>query len=153
MATRFPMIVALLLSVAMPALSAPPPSETQIALRELAADMDNAWTAGDVDANAELFAEDATGRFGEDPLGEGREAIRAQFREFFTGRPAGLRHVTYIERIDSLTSELAQWDAEVRVERQGADGQWTALSRIRSVVLARHTADGWRVRMVRAFPL
>lgn len=122
-------------------------------LMKLAYRMDRAWTAADVEANAELFTADATARFGDDPLGSGREAIRNQFEGFFKDRPAGLRHVTAIDRIQSLAPGLAMWDAEVRVERRDDSGSWQVLTRIRNVTIAARQADGWRIQAVRAFPV
>jgi uncharacterized protein (TIGR02246 family) len=115
--------------------------------------MDQAWTAGDADANANLFASDATARFGEDPLGRGREAIRAQFQSFFKGRPIGLRHVTRVDYIEQIGPDLALWNAEVRVERQAATGRWESVTRIQNVTLAVRQPDGWRVKAVRAYPV
>ncbi|HYC95891.1 MAG TPA: SgcJ/EcaC family oxidoreductase [Sphingomicrobium sp.] len=120
---------------------------------QLAKRMDHAWTAGDANSNAQLFAPDATARFGDDPLGEGREAILIQFAGFFKDRPAGLRHVTNIERAERLTGDLAMWDAEVRVKRRQADGRWATLTRIRNVTIAVRQPDGWRIKTVRAFPV
>lgn len=122
-------------------------------LLRLAQHMDRAWTAGDAKGNAHLFAVDATARFGDEPLGEGRHAISQQFAGFFKDRPAGLRHVTRIERVEQLSHDLAMWDAEVRVERQQANGQWAALTRIRNVSLLVRQPDGWRIKAVRAFPV
>lgn len=141
------------LVLATPVLSANPSAKDRAALQQLAERMDRAWTAADADANAELFAGDATARFDADPLGQGREAIRNQFRAFFKDRPAGLRHVTAIERVELLAADLALWDAEVRVERRQAEGQWAVLTRIRNVTLAVRQPDGWRIRTVRAFPI
>lgn len=141
------------LFLAVPALAAKPSTGDQIALLQLAERMDHAWTAADSDANARLFALDATARFDTDPLGQGREAIRSQFKAFFEGRPAGLRHVTRIERIDLLAPDLAMWDAEVRVEREQPAGRWTTLTRIRNVTIAVRQQDGWRIRAVRAAPI
>jgi uncharacterized protein (TIGR02246 family) len=138
---------------AAPANSAEPSSIGRETLQALATSMDRAWTAADVDANAALFTVDATARFGDDPLGEGREAIRDQFRTFFQDRPAGLRHVTKIERVELLGPDLAAWDAEVRVERHQAAGEWETLTRIRNITIAVRQADGWRVKGVRAFPV
>lgn len=138
--------------VAAPAHSQEPLAADRQALLQLAERMDRAWGAGDANANAELFAVNATARFGDDPLGEGREAIRNQFRSFFTDRPAGLRHVTAVERIELLGPDRALWDAEVSVERQQAGG-WTTLTRIRNVTIAVREGDGWRVQAVRAFPV
>ena len=126
-------------------------SDRQAILR-LAEAMDRAWTAGDVNANAKLFTPNATARFGHEPLGQGREAIRLQFQAFFKDRPAGLRHVTRIEHIEQIGPDLAQWDAEVRVERRGLSGNWETVSRIHNVTLAVRQQDGWRVRSVRAHP-
>jgi len=141
------------LLLAAPALSAEPTPADRGALLQLAERMDRSWTAADVEANADLFANDASARFDADPLGVGREAIRRQFELFFKDRPAGLRHVTNIERIELLAPDLALWDAEVRVERQQANGQWATLTRIRNVTIAFRQADGWRVKAVRAFPV
>lgn len=138
---------------AAPAYSAEPRDADRQALSRLAEKMDGAWTAGDANANAELFASDATARFGNDPLGEGRDAIRSQFEGFFKDRPSGLRHVTAIERIEELAPNLATWDAEIRVERQQANGSWVILTRIRNITIAIRQPDGWRIQMVRAFPV
>ena len=139
--------------IAAPAISAEPSPGDRTALLQLAERMDQAWTVADADANAELFASDATARFDADPLGSGREAIREQFRAFFKDRPAGLRHVTNIERVELLAPGLALWDAEVRVERRQAAGDWMTLTRIRNVTLAVRQSDGWRIKAVRAFPI
>lgn len=151
------MIRALVLSaallVAAPGLAAEPSAEDRTALQQLAERMDEAWTMADAEANAELFAIDATARFDADPLGQGREAIRNQFRAFFKDRPAGLRHVTAVERVELLAVDLALWDAEVRVERRQATGEWATLTRIRNVTIAVRQPDGWRVRAVRAIPI
>ena len=135
------------------ALAAEPSPGDRAALLRLAERMDHAWTVADADANAELFASDATARFDADPLGSGREAIREQFRAFFKDRPAGLRHVTTIERVELLAPDFALWDAEVRVERRQAAGVWMTLTRIRNVTLAVRQFDGWRIKTVRAFPI
>jgi uncharacterized protein (TIGR02246 family) len=141
------------LAAAAPALTAEPPASDRIELQQLAEKMDRAWTAADADANAGLFATKATARFGEEPLGQGRDAIREQFRLFFKDRPAGLRHVTNIERIERLGPDLALWDAEVRVERRRSSGEWATLTRIRNISVVVRQADGWRIQAVRAFPV
>lgn len=151
------MIKALTIGVAIvlatPAHAAEPAPADQAALRHLAYRMDHAWTVADADANADLFAIDATARFGDDPIGAGREAIRRQFHAFFKDRPAGLRHVTKIERMEQLGPNLVMWDAEVSVERSQGDQDWTTLTRIRNVTLVARRPDGWRIQAVRAFPV
>jgi uncharacterized protein (TIGR02246 family) len=122
-------------------------------LQQLARSMDDAWTAGDANANAQLFAIDATARFGEDMLAHGRADIRDQFVGFFKDRPAGLRHVTKIERVEQLDPDFAIWDAEIRVERQEPAGQWATLTRIRNVTVVVRQAEGWLIKAVRAFPV
>lgn len=146
-----PMAVAVSMAAQAPAAELAPADRQQ--LIQLAQRMDNAWTAGDADANAQLFAVDATARLGDDPLGEGRQAIVDQFQGFFKDRPAGLRHVTLVERIEQLADALAMWDAEVRVDRQQADGRWATLTKIRNVTIAVRQPDGWRIKAVRAFPV
>jgi uncharacterized protein (TIGR02246 family) len=141
------------LVVVTPAFSAEPSRDDRAALLQLAQRMDRAWTVADADANAELFASGATARFDADPLGQGREAIRQQFQAFFKDRPSGLRHVTAIERVELLASDLALWDAEVRVARRQATGGWATLTRIRNVTIAVRQRDGWRIQAVRAFPV
>lgn len=139
--------------LASPANSAPASIEDRQLLEQLAKRMDHAWNDADVDANAALFTVDATARFGGDPLGEGREAIRNQFVTFFKDRPPGLRHVTTIERVEQLGPGLAMWDAEVRVERRRPTGEWEPLTRIRNVTVAERHPEGWQVRAVRAVPV
>ena len=141
------------MAVCAPASAADVESSDRQQLLQLAQRMDDAWTAGDAGANAQLFATDATARFGEEALAEGRDAIRRQFMGFFKDRPAGLRHVTNIERAERLADDLAMWDAEVRVERQQADGQWVTVTRIRNVSLVVRQPDGWVIKAVRAFPV
>ena len=149
----FRMLLLSMVLLASPAAASEPSSADGQAIVQLAERMDAAWTVGDAEANAILFASDATARFGNDPLGEGREAIRRQFQGFFEDRPAGLRHVTKIERVEQLAPNLALWDAEVRVERRQAAGGWTTLTSIRNVTLVVRQAEGWRVKAVRAFPV
>lgn len=147
------LIVGAALAAAAPVQAAEPSPVDQLALRQLANRMDQAWTAADADANAELFAYDATARFAAEPIGAGRDAIRDQFRTFFKDRPAGLRHVTSIERIEQLAANLVMWDAEVRVEGKQANGEWATLTTIRNVTLVARQPDGWRIQTVRAFPI
>ena len=139
------MAAAIALSVATQSSAAEVEPADRQQLLQLAQRMDRAWTAGDANANAVLFAADATARFGSEPLGEGRDSIRQQFEGFFKDRPAGLRHVTSIERVDQLTNDLVMWDAEVRVEHQQGDGHWATLTRIRNVSLVARQPDGWRI--------
>lgn len=150
--TQF-LLVSFALAAAAPVPAAEPATADRQELLQLARQMDEAWTDRDATANAALFAQDATARFEDEPLGEGREAIRQQFAGFFNDRPAGLRHVTMIERIEPLSADHALWDAEVRVERRGADGNWATLTRIRNVTVAVRLPIGWRIKSVRAFPL
>lgn len=145
------MAVAFTMATQAPAVDLAPADNQE--LLQLARRMDHAWTAADAQANAQLFAVDATARLADDPLGDGREAILNQFKDFFKDRPAGLRHVTKIERIEQLAGDLAMWDAEVRVERQQPDGQWAALTTIRNVTIVVRQPDGWRIKAVRAFPV
>ena len=150
---RLLLATALALTLASPAPAATLAPMDHHQLLQLAQGMDHAWTAGDANANAIFFAIDATARFGDDPLGLGQGAIRSQFEGFFKDRPAGLRHVTKIERIEQLSPDLAMWDAEVRVERQQEGGQWSTLTRIRNVTIVSRQSDGWRIKAVRAFPV
>ena len=145
--------VAFAISVASVAFAAEPAPADRQQLMQLAEQMDHAWTAGDAEANAQLFAVDATARFGNDRLASGREEILAQFQSFFNDRPQGLRHVTKIERVERLNHELAMWDAEVRVEGQRPPGQWVTLTTIRNVTIAARQREGWRIKSVRAFPV
>ena len=148
----FKMLLLPIALLASPAAATEPSPEDRQALLQLAERMDAAWTDGNADANAILFAGDATARFDDEPLGEGREAIRNQFQGFFKDRPPGLRHLTKIERIEQLAPDLALWDAEVSVERRETAGGWATLTSIRNVTLVVRQAEGWRVKSVRAFP-
>lgn len=145
--------LAFAISFASEAYAAEPAPADRQQLMQLAEQMDHAWTAGYAEANAQLFAVDATARFGNDRLASGREEILAQFQSFFNDRPQGLRHVTKIERVERLNHELAMWDAEVRVEGQRPPGQWVTLTTIRNVTIAARQREGWRIKSVRAFPV
>lgn len=149
----FRIVAALTLAVASAAHSADAAATDREALGQLAAQMDREWNEADADASAALFAVNASARFGEDPLSQGREAIRAQFRSFFKDRPSGLRHVTRIERIEQIDANHALWDAEVRVDRRQSSGEWRTLTRIRNVTVTVRQPDGWRIFAVRAVPL
>ena len=115
--------------------------------------MDREWNAANAEASAALFATGATARFGEDPLAEGRDAIRVQFQSFFKDRPPGLRHLTRVERIEQIGTDQMLWDAEVRIDREQPDGKWQTLTRIRNVTIAVRQPAGWRVLAVRAVPI
>lgn len=141
------------IALAAPVHAAQPSAADRAAFEQIAERMDEAWTAANADANAELFADDATAHFGDDLPGSGREQIRGQFQSFFKDRPAGLRHVTKIERIERLGSDFAMWDAEVRVERQLGGGGWETLTRIRNLTVVVRKPEGWRIQAVRAFPV
>lgn len=145
--------IAAALVAAAPANAADPSAADRHALLELAGRMDAEWTAANADASASLFAPDATARFGDDPLADGREAIRTQFRSFFADRPAGLRHLTRIDRVEQIGPDHALWDAEVLVDRRQPGGNWQTLTRIRNVTVAVRLTEGWRVLAVRAVPL
>lgn len=147
------LVIGATMAFAVPTPPSGPSAVDRRSIQQIAERMDRAWTAGDADANASLFAADATARFGDDPLGAGRDSIRGQFHSFFQGRPSDLRHVTNIERIELLAPNLALWDAEVRVERQQAGGHWMALTIIRNVTIVVRQPDGWRIKAVRAFPV
>ena len=148
-----PFLLAVAFASVVPADSSELAPADRHALLELASRMDSAWTAADAEANAELFTRDATARFGEDPLGQGRDEIRAQFKSFFKERPSGLRHLTTIERIEPIDRDRVLWDAEIRVEAKQPQGTWVSLTRIRNVTLAVRQPDGWRIHAVRAFPV
>ena len=144
---------ALAASIASGAYGSEPAPADRLQLTQLAEQMDRAWTEGNAQANARLFATNATARFGNDRLGIGKDAILAQLQSFFKDRPAGLRHVTRIERIERLAEDLALWDAEVRVEGQRPPGQWVQLTTIRNVTIAVRQREEWRIQSVRAFPV
>ncbi|HEV2569681.1 YybH family protein [Sphingomonas sp.] len=141
------------LAMAQLARAAEPSAVDRAALLALADKMDRAWTAADVNENSALFSADATARFGNDPLGEGREAIQDQFRTFFADRPPNLRHVTRIDHIELLSPDLAMWDAEVSVEQRQPSGAWLVQTRIQNLTLATRQPQGWKVRAVGAFPV
>lgn len=133
--------------------AAPPNQSDARALKKFGTDNDASWDAGDAQAISSRYAVDGTLRLGDSEIIEGRNAVRAHFQRAFANRPAGLHHVSHVERIDMVRSDLALAEAHVRVERANPDGSRTILREFHNVSLIARKNDAWRFRAIYAQPL
>jgi uncharacterized protein (TIGR02246 family) len=134
--------------------AAPPAPDDAAALAALARAADAAWDAADAKRMAALYGPEASLLVnGAGSIREGRGAVSAYFASSFAARPGAMRHVTELRQLDMLSADLALTDAAVRVEARQADGEWKVLRRFHTISVAERTAGGWRLRVVRAFPL
>lgn len=138
------------LLAAAPAFAQAPPAADQAALTALAAEADAAWNVKDADRMAANYADTGTLRLSGGQAIVGREAIRTVFKSNFAARQGVLRHITTIDRAELVDPDLALSDAAVRIEQQGADGQWKLVRSFRNVTLARREAGQWKLAAVRA---
>lgn len=144
---------AIVASMAAPAAAEAPAGLDMAALKALADAADSAWNDKDADRMAAAYDARGTLRLADGGEINGREAIRAFFRDNFARRREVFRHVTEIEAADLIRPDLALSDATVRVERQRPDGGWETVRRFRNLSLAVRGPDGWRLRAVRAQPV
>ncbi|NNM78037.1 SgcJ/EcaC family oxidoreductase [Sphingomonas sp. ID1715] len=119
-------------------------------VRQAAAAMDAAWDRADPAAMAALFADEATIQAGPNSVLEGRAAIHAFFKRDFDTRPALLRHVSELRRVDMITPDLALVDKVVRIEQQDSEGRWEALRTFLNATIMKRVTGVWKVRAVRA---
>ncbi|HYC04937.1 MAG TPA: SgcJ/EcaC family oxidoreductase [Azospirillaceae bacterium] len=142
-------LAALLLSGA--AQAAPPSEKDRAELAAVMVAADDAWNAKDADAMAGIYAED--GSIAITPNGQvfaGRETIRGLFTRNFAARKDEARHLSSTQHVDMLTPDLAQVDAQVRVEVKDAAGNWTLARYFVNTSVAVRQKDGWKIRTVRA---
>lgn len=150
MLTRATLAVTLAALMSFTAAIAAPPSDTDRQhLEELAHAADTAWDVGDAAALSNLYLPDATLVMAPREPVDGREAIRAYFEQSFAKRPANLRHVTVVRRIEMLAPDVAFVDTDVRLERRADDGSWPAIRRFANYTVAIRDGETWRVKEVR----
>lgn len=135
------------------ALAAPPSDTDRAALQQLAADLDRIWDGGDPAAVTALYAKDGSVRMDGRTIAQGQEAVRRYFEETIARRPANLRHVTVIEKLDLLTPDLALADSFVRIEQEQPGGGRRVLGEFRTPTIAIREDGKWRFRAVRAHRL
>lgn len=131
------------------ALAAPPSDSDRRQLEDLAHEADTVWDRGDATALAGLYTADATLVMAPREPVDGREAIRVYFEQSFAKRPANLRHVTVVRRIEMLAPDVAFVDTDVRLERRADDGSWPAIRRFANYTVAIRAGEAWRVKEVR----
>lgn len=115
----------------------------EMAVLELLRQMGAAWDAGDPDAFADLYAEDARvatpGTFS-----QGREQIRAFVTAGFAGPLKGTKSVERPQHIRFLADNVAIVDSLSGYTRPGEQGVQPSLERRATWVLSRSDA-GWLV--------
>lgn len=150
MLTRVTLVVTLAALMSFTAALAAPPSDTDRRhLENLAREADSAWDVGDAATLSGLYTTDATLVMAPREPVDGREAIRVYFEQSFAKRPANLRHVTAVRRIEMLAPDVAFVDTDVRLERRADDGSWPVVRRFANYTVAIRDGEGWRVKEVR----
>lgn len=133
--------------------AAPPSPADEAALRVLAASADEAWDLKDADLMAGYYATDATLLVGGLPEPQqGRAAIQTYFQRAFAQRTSVMRHISEFRALDMIGPDLAVTDLWVRVEAQQPDGGWKEVRRFNNLSMATREGDGWKLRVVRAYP-
>ncbi len=143
-----------LAAAACPAAAAPPAPADRAALETLARGADEAWNRRDAAAMSAHYAPDANLLFAgmAEPV-RGRGAIRGHFEKAFAARTGELRHITRITHLDLPRPGVAVSDADVVVERRGADGSWTPVRSFTNTSVAILEGRRWKLAAVRAQPV
>ena len=151
---RLPLLAALTWAAATAALAAAPTPADDKALRDLGAAADAAWDAKDAARMAMQYSPDASllvGGAGAEQ--QGRAAVADYYTRAFARRAGVMRHVSEIRGLQMLGTDLAVTDVFVRVEEKQPDGAWKLVRRFNNISLAAREADGWKLRVVRAYPI
>lgn len=129
------------------------PAADRTALIALAAQNDAAWGEKDVAAIKQQYTADGSLRVAPgSPVVVGRHSILEFFGKAFARRNGVYRHITVIDHLEPITSNLVLADGGVRVERQEADGRWSLVRTFRNVSVVAREAGEWKLRSVRAIP-
>lgn len=146
------LVAAFALAVASPAAAAGLTAQDEAALRTLAARGDAVWDAKDPAGMASLYDADATLLVGgASNMLTGRRAIAEYFDRAFAARQGALRHVTRLTAMNALSPDVVVNDALVDVEAR-RDGAWTVVRSFNNISIAERGPEGWRLKVVRAFP-
>lgn len=123
------------------------------ALEQLASANDAAWGAKDVATMASQYVANGSVRVSpQAPVIAGRDPVSDFFKQAFDRRQGVHRHITKLDHIDWITSDMALADASVRVERQEPDGSWSLVRTFRNITLSVREDKQWKLRSVRAIP-
>lgn len=120
------------------------------------ATIDAMWNARDAQRFSDVFAADGSFEFvdrGESL--EGRATIRQHFAERFPTFAPDLRHVTTVRDIRVIAPQVRTVDGKVEILRHAPAGGAapTVLRTFAIFAVMLHTADGWRIRELRAYQL
>jgi uncharacterized protein (TIGR02246 family) len=123
-------------------------------VRALWAALDQAWNGRQADRFGDLFTTDASFEIGGDAL-SGREAIQRGFSQRFAQLAPELRHRTTVKDFQALAPGLASVDAGVEIAREAprAAAAPTVIRRFALVAVMSRTAEGWKIRLLRAFAI
>jgi uncharacterized protein (TIGR02246 family) len=148
----FAMLVAIL-SAGRPGVSSTTSAERE-ALAAVVQELDAAYNAQDAARFSAVFAEDGNFQFPvEGMVLRGRNEIRQHFARQFATHPP-LRHVTTTGDIDVIGPGILAVD--VQVDIQSVDpktGAAQTLFHYEGVGLGIQTDSGWRIRLVRLYPV
>ena len=129
-------------------------SDDREALAAVVQQLDAAYNAQDAARFSALFAEDGNFQFPvEGVVLRGRNEIRQHFaRQFATHAP--LRHVTTTGEIDHIGPGILAVDVQVDIQSiDPKTGAAQTLIRYDGLSLGIQTDSGWRIRLVRLYPV
>lgn len=133
-----------------------PSAADSAALRLFWSTVDASWNERDAEQFSELFTED--GRFAFVDLGtslDGREAIHESFAGRFPGFAPELRHLTSVHGVEQIAPGVCAVDGEVEILRTDPAGEAvpTVLRRFEIFAVMLQAPEGWKIRVLRAYPL
>lgn len=108
---------------------------------------DAAWNAGDVDALADCFAEDAVLVNPRGQVTAGRPEIRERLGEFLRGEARGSRHTSRATRVPFVAPDVAIVDGEALIT--GAAPFGAIEHRFTDVIV--RAGDRWVIAHIRAY--
>jgi uncharacterized protein (TIGR02246 family) len=125
-------------------------------MQEFWATLDATWKGQDADEFSRLFTPDA--RFNFVDRGQtldSRTAIREFFSKQFPTIAPELHHLTTVNRVREIAPGACAVDGKVEILRTGADGRAdpTILRTFEIYAVMLRTAEGWKIRDLRAYQL
>jgi uncharacterized protein (TIGR02246 family) len=118
--------------------------------------LDDAWNAHDAERFTELFTDDGSLRFVDrDSSLEGNADILRHFTDQFARQAPDLRHASSVRDARHIASGLIGVDADIAILRLDAGDQSApaTVRRFEVFALMKHSADGWRFQVLRAYRL
>jgi uncharacterized protein (TIGR02246 family) len=148
-------------SAAAPAPGAEPRAEAVVespgeeGVRSLWSTLDAVWNGRDAARFSDLFTAEGSFQFVDSGLAlTGRDAIHRHFAGQFPQLPPELRHLTTVREVALVAPGVRTLDGGVEILRDGGDNAPPAVLKSFAIVAVMlETAEGWRIRLLRAYEL